>query len=190
MSEHEWTLSRKSFIKTLVLSGIALQLPWLNSCAVDDIVEHPEPLSIHQYKTIRAIQDILFPDDGNGPSARDINATPYLVWVLNDAHLDPDEATFLIERLDRFIKECKEKTHEAFIDLSVGDQEDFVANISKEAWGINFLSRLLTLIFEALLLDPTYGSNPNNVGWDWLNHNPGFPRPNDKITYPEILARS
>ncbi len=49
-------------------------------------------------------------------------------------------------------------------------------------WGRNWLSLLLYYIFEALLADPVYGCNPNGIGWKWLEHQPGFPRPPaDKI---------
>ena len=43
--------------------------------------------------------------------------------------------------------------------------------------GENWLSTLLLYIFEALLTDPVYGGNPNGIGWKWLGHNPGLPRP-------------
>jgi gluconate 2-dehydrogenase gamma chain len=44
------------------------------------------------------------------------------------------------------------------------------------------LSLLLYYIFEALLSDPVYGGNPGGIGWQWLEHQPGFPRPPaDKI---------
>jgi len=36
---------------------------------------------------------------------------------------------------------------------------------------------VLGYIFEALLVDPVYGGNPNGIGWKWLEHQPGLPRP-------------
>ena len=38
-------------------------------------------------------------------------------------------------------------------------------------------------IFEALLSDPVYGGNPEGIGWRWLGHRPGFPRPNQRNRY-------
>ena len=46
-------------------------------------------------------------------------------------------------------------------------------NAAGKAW----LRETLRYIMEALLIDPVYGSNPNAVGWKWLKHRPGFPRP-------------
>ena len=195
MNENEWLISRKMFVKTLVLSGVALQMPWLTSCSPEEEEEEEEeigetkPLSKSQYKTARAVQDILFPDDGNGPSARDINASNYLVWVLNDSLLDPDENTYVIEKLELFSSKCNAELNNEFYELSEGNQHTFVELISKESWGKKWLSRLITLIFEALLLDPSYGGNTNEIGWEWLSHNPGQPRPQKEIMYPEIFDK-
>lgn len=188
VQDNEWLLSRKKFIKTLVLSGVAIQLPWISSCSNEnEVIENTSPLTADQFKTVRAVQDILFPDDGNGPGARQINAAPYLVWVLNDQRLDPDENNYIIEKIDEFVSYSKEKYKDHFHNLSLGDQKEIVASISEESWGNRFLSRLITLILEALLLDPAYGSNPNGTGWEWLNHDPGQPRPTEEILYPEIF---
>ena len=185
-----WMFSRQKFLKTLVLSGVALQLPWISACSKEeDKIENFKPFSLHQYKTVRSLQDILFPDDGNGPGARQINATPYLVWVLNDSNLDPEENQYIIDRINEFDTFTIEEQGEVFYELSEGNQEHIVALAHELPWGEQFFSRLLTLIFEALLLDPVYGSNPNEIGWEWLSHNPGFPRPSKEIQYPQILNR-
>ena len=186
--ESEWLLSRKKFIKSLILTGVAVQIPWLNSCSTEEeTINNCAPLIDHQFKTVRAVQDILFPNDGNGPSARDLNAAPYLVWILNDSRLDPDENNYIIERIDELEAYSKDKYGDYFYRLSLRNQEEIIAFISEESWGNRFLSRLLTYILEALLLDPAYGSNTNEVGWEWLNHNPGQPRPKKEILYPEIF---
>ena len=50
--------------------------------------------------------------------------------------------------------------------------------------GQNWLSLLLTYLLEALLADPVYGGNPDGIGWQWLEHQSGFPRPPaDKTWY-------
>jgi len=42
---------------------------------------------------------------------------------------------------------------------------------------------LLTYLLEALLADPVYAGNPNGIGWKWLQHQPGFPRPTKNKKY-------
>jgi gluconate 2-dehydrogenase gamma chain len=41
---------------------------------------------------------------------------------------------------------------------------------------------------EALLTDPAYGGNPGGIGWRWLQHVPGYPRPPMDKIYPELLG--
>lgn len=186
-SEYRWELSRKNFVKSLLLGGVALQLPWLTGCSSDDeYTGSTNPLTKEQFKLLCAVQNTLFPSDGNGPGAAEINAGTYLLWVLNDSHIDPDENTYIIDKLEKFKQRCKENMGSNFLDLNQKEQIAFVAETSEYIWGRRWLSRLTTLIFEALLLDPQYGGNPNNIGWKWLNHDPGDPRPSKRILYPSI----
>ena len=39
---------------------------------------------------------------------------------------------------------------------------------------------------EALLTDPAYGGNPDGIGWRWLGHTPGYPRPSAATIYPRL----
>lgn len=189
-NEYKWELSRKTFVKSLLISGAALHLPWLSSCSETNESLDVKPLTKDQFKLLTTVQEVLFPSDGNGPSASEINAGAYIVWLLNDSEQDPDENNYIIEKLDEFAEYCKEETGSNFLDLNSKEQHDFIKKTSRVKWGRTWLSRLLTLIFEALLLDPQYGSNPDGIGWKWLNHNPGSPRPTKNLLYPEILNRS
>jgi gluconate 2-dehydrogenase gamma chain len=53
---------------------------------------------------------------------------------------------------------------------------------STEKW----LSGMLTTILEALTLDPIYNINNNNFGWDWLEHQTGFPQPTEENKFPNF----
>ncbi|MCR9172088.1 MAG: gluconate 2-dehydrogenase subunit 3 family protein [bacterium] len=176
---------------SLLLGGAALQLPWLTSCQ-DRRYFHGDttPLSNHQFKVLQALQGTLFPSDGNGPGAYEINADTYLLWVLNDDLLDPDENQYIIDHLDKFDAFAKERLMYSFYDLNPREQQVVIEDASETTWGKRFLSRILTLIFEALLVDPQYGSNPDGVGWSWLEHDPGSPRPEESHLYPTILTLS
>lgn len=189
INHKDWLMSRQSFVKTLLLSGIALQLPWLESCSTDIIQDFGDitPLSRRQFETVRLVQNVLFPPDGNGPGALQINADRYLTWVLKDPLLDPDEGTFIIKNIDAFNEKCEKKYATNFSHLSEEDQTTFIQSVARIDWGKKWMSRLLTLIFEALLLDPQYGGNTNNEGRNWLEHDPGNPRPTNKLIYPEIM---
>ena len=99
--ENTWILSRKQFIRTLLLAGVASQLPFLNSCSeialqIEDEFKNIEPLNQQQFKIVRTVQSILFPEEGDGPGAFQINADKYLVWVLNDPLIDPKENQYIM----------------------------------------------------------------------------------------------
>ena len=188
----EWTLSRKEFIRSLLFVGVASQLPIINACSEiglnnDEYFKNIAPLDQRQFKIIRKVQDILFPSEGDGPGALEVNADKYLVWVLNDPLLDSKERNYVIKYINQLDKSAKDGYGASFLELSKKEREENIAFIAKESWGKKWLSRILTLIFEALLLDPIYGGNPNNIGWNWLGHHPGQPRPTKEINYPTII---
>ena len=68
-------------------------------------------------------------------------------------------------------------------NLSTEKQNEILVKIEKSSFGESWLSLILYYLIEALLLDPVYGGNPNGIGWKWLEHQPGFPRPNLNQTY-------
>jgi len=189
-ADYKWELSRKEFIRSLLVIGVSASIPFLTSCETE---ENPEvfdcsPLSAEQLKVLQALQLVLFPKEGSGPSALQINADKWIVYVLNDPRDPQREKDFIVEHLDG-LNQLSKETHKVSYDLLSRDrQEDLLELFFEEKAPKRWGSRMLTLIFEALLLDPLYGVNPNNIGWTWLNHNPGMPRPNEKNMYPTIYT--
>ena len=185
-----WTLSRKQFITTLMLGGIATQLPWLTGCAAQEpIPSDLSPLDQEAFLNLRALLLVLFPEDDNGPSALDVNADRFILWVLNDSELDPNENQYIIDKLEKLQALSVEEEGRGYHACDHDIREDLVERAIELGWGKRFFSRLLTLTFEALLLHPIYGGNPNEVGWLWLEHNPGQPRATTTLSYPEILKK-
>lgn len=186
-----WSPSRKQFIKSLLIGGAALQLPWLSSCSSTTYYQgDTSPFSKEEFKTFQTLLETLFPSDGNGPGAFEINADKYVLWVLNDRYVDPEINEYMLDRFDTFLRKCEEQTGSRFEDLTTSERDKLVAGMSEYVWGRKLFSRMLTLVFEALLLDPIYDVNPNGKGWKWLQHDPGMPRPTQQIRYPQILELS
>ena len=188
--DYQWELSRKEFIRSLFVFGVAVNIPFFTSCETKEnaAVFDSTPLSAEQFKVLQALQLVLFPKEGEGPSALQINADKWIVYVLNDAREPQREKDFIVEHLDG-LNQLSIETHKVSYDaLSIDRKEDLVELFFEEKAPKRWGSRMLTLIFEALLLDPLYGVNPNNIGWTWLNHNPGMPRPNEKNMYPTIYT--
>jgi len=132
--------------------------------------------------------EILFPEK-SGPGIKDINTLAHIHSYLKDKNIDPNEQDFLIKGTVWVQETAIEIFDKPYQSLPKNEQKKIIEKILKTNWGESWLSKLLTLNFEALLLDPIYNVNLNEVGWKWLQHKPGIPRPNHKNKYPEILNR-
>ena len=186
----QWQMSRRHFVKGLFIAGVITQIPFLSACLNENEREENAAfgqLNSQQKDILKEIQDILFPNDGNGPSSEDINALNYLQWVISDERMDPDEVEYLLNGI-KWIEETSDEIYSIpFLKLSKNEKENLIEKVSKENWGESWLSVVLTLIFEALLSDPQYGGNTNSTGWEWLHHNPGNPRPTEELLYDNIF---
>ena len=192
IAKNQWDLSRRNFIKLALISGVLGQIPFANACIrendkgekhiVIDGIDYPIEL-----KLIRDVQDILFPTDDLGPGALQLKSDIYLIWVLNDQRLDPWDNEYIIKGFQKLENAAKNEFKTRFTKLNKKQQEELIARISLMDWGQSWLSKILTLIFESMFANPNYGSNPEGIGWKWLNHHAGFPQPEKDQIYPNIL---
>ena len=139
--------------------------------------------SAQQWQAVSAVQEHLFPHEPESPGATDINAAAYLEWAITDPDLDPDTKNTIVNGLGRLQDASRERFDVPFIGLNDEQRELLLRYLADNTrWGRAWLSLMLYYVFEALLSDPAYGSNPDKVGWQWLQHQPGFPTPPaDKI---------
>jgi len=139
--------------------------------------------SSQQHQTITALQEHLFPKGPDSPGATDIGAARYLEWAITAPETDPDTRNTIVNGISRLQDASIERFDTVFTELDFMQKERLLRYLADETrWGRVWLSLVLTYIFEALLSDPAYGGNPDQVGWRWLEHQPGFPRPpTDKI---------
>jgi len=180
----KWDLSRKKFIQALVVGGIVSQFPIISLSGQD----HTGIADSNQLEILISVQEILFPADGNGPGAAEINAADYLVWVLSDPEKDREEVSYITNGIGWVDETAIEEYSKNYNELSQTEKEILVAKISRETWGESWLSVILSFIFEALFCDPQYVGNPDGIGWNWLEHNAGQPRPTKELLYPKILT--
>lgn len=183
---YESGLSRRNFITAVggagLLVGIApLIYKTLTSNSKKDLKSNFTGFNPQHRQLLSAVQMQLFPNDGDGPSANDINALDYLEWALNDPENQGDD-DFILQGIGWLDDLSATTFKQSFITLTNQQQDELMHTIAKSTAGQNWLSMLLYYILEALLLDPVYGGNPNGIGWQWLEHQPGFPRPTtDKL---------
>lgn len=185
----QWKINRRKFVKSLSVAAVLSQLTVLESCTSDIKEEYlaNDYLTANQSQIIQKVQNVLFPDDGNGPSCNDIKAFNHIIWVLSDQRKNLDSIKYIIDGMDWTEDTAVETYGRSFIELNNKEVEDLVKIISEEKWGQSWLSIILTLIFEALALDPIYNVNSNSVGWEWLGQFVGSPRPTTSITYGNIF---
>lgn len=134
-------------------------------------------------RAVQEVQEHLFPSGPDSPGAVDINATAYLEWAITSPGIDPDTRNTIVNGIGRLQDASLERFDALFDSLNHERSEQLLRYLADETrWGRAWLSLLLYYIFEALLSDPVYGGNPDGIGWRWLEHQPGFPRPPaDKI---------
>ena len=139
--------------------------------------------SSHQLEALSAVQEHLFPKDADSPGAADINAAAYLETAITAPGIDPDTRNTVVNGLGRLQDASRERFDGPFNSLNDELREQLLRYLADQTrWGRAWLSLLMYYLFEALLSDPVYGGNPDEIGWRWLEHQPGFPRPPpDKI---------
>ncbi len=139
--------------------------------------------STQQHDAVSAVQEHLFPKGADSPGAVDINAVAYLEWAITAPGIDPDTRNTIVNGVGRLQDASRERFDVLFDRLNFEQREQLLRYLAdKTRWGRAWLSLLLYYVFEALLSDPVYGGNPDEIGWQWLQHQPGFPRPPaDKI---------
>lgn len=181
--------ARRNFISGMVKSAaLVSSLPlWFGLQACDRKTANEQLLNEHPWSTFAAVQQHLFPADDNGPSASDINATLYLKFVLQASDTDEDDKKFLLDGIKWLNDLAEQQNGKPFIKLADQQQHQVMTKIAASNAGERWLSHLLLYIVEALLTDPVYGGNPNGIGWQWLQHQAGFPTPPVNKRYMDLL---
>ncbi|MCH9740833.1 MAG: gluconate 2-dehydrogenase subunit 3 family protein [Epsilonproteobacteria bacterium] len=156
-------MTRRVFIASTIVVGTALML--LPQGA-------KTPIKIEPFKVIASVQEVLFPKNGDAPSASEFGATNYLINVSSHASFVKSDLLFLHEGAQKLIEEEPD-----FLTMHFDEQSKVIEEFSETKIGKNWLSFLLFYTIEALLSDPIYGGNKNELGWRWLGHNTGEPQP-------------
>lgn len=175
-------IDRRSFLKKMGALGLTLAAGNLLACFNSrSFLKFNSPES----QILKEVQNHIFPKNKDVPGAEDVNAFEYLQIVLLDETLDIRDRKYLINGGIWLEEEVQKKYDKSFVELKSSEKEVILKEISNTRWGKRWLSSLLNYIFEALLADPIYAVNTNSIGWKWLGHKPGYPRP--KEIFSELL---
>lgn len=130
-----------------------------------------------QWRVLIAVQSHLLPSEADSPGAQDINAANYLHNVLVDPKFDAADRIFVKTGIGEIQRLARQQQEDGFIELQPEVQEKVLRQYEKTSQGSRWLNMILEYLMEALLTDPVYGGNPKGIGWQWLGHTPGSPRP-------------
>jgi len=156
-------ITRRIFIHSSILAGTALILLPKGST---------REFSLKSFKIISYVQDIIFPKSHNIPSASEFGAINYLINVSLHPSFNNDDLLLLYQGAEKLIE-----SYPNFVKVNLQEKSNIIDIFSKTQIGHNWLSLLLYYTIEALLSDPIYGGNRTQIGWRWLNHHTGVPRP-------------
>jgi len=177
-------LSRRNALKSaagaIAIAAMPKTLFAAQSGALNDVVKK-DP-----WQTLDAVLNQLLPASETGPSAQEIRATLYLYNVVNEQPTEQAEIDFIYKGVGWLNDFSQSQLKKAFVDVSFDEKEQLLKAISKSTAGENWLNNLLGYVFEAMLSPPSYGGNPDGIGWRWLDHKAGFPLPEKGKRYFEI----
>jgi gluconate 2-dehydrogenase gamma chain len=135
-------------------------------------------LSGDHWRTLDAVLEHLLPSEADAPGAGEANALAWLQRVLLDDDTDAGHKEFLRAGIAQVEAITAEHYPQEFAELPSAQRETVLRAVEHSgSQGSAWLQEIIRYILEALLSDPVYGGNPNGVGWKWLRHTPGFPRP-------------
>jgi len=188
MNDRSSALSRREFLQRLALLGSLLAgypvALLAQSRSAAQLQQPPEWRNEDPWKTLAAVQEHMFPAAADNPGAGDIHAIVYLHNTVENPAADGEDREFLFNGVGWLNDLSRGKTGLSFVALDEPQREKLLRQIEQSRAGRNWLSLLLTYVLEALLADPVYGGNPDGIGWQWLAHQPGYPRPPaDKAWY-------
>ncbi|MDH5485481.1 MAG: gluconate 2-dehydrogenase subunit 3 family protein [Gammaproteobacteria bacterium] len=172
MSNH---LSRREFLILVSAATAAIPFPALSKQRTASGEAH-EKLE-DPWLTLAVVQEHLFPAEKKAPGASDIQALSYLRQLLQAPDTDREDVDFVIKGVS-WLNDLSSSTYQRlFHQLDTDLKEKILRKIEQSSAGERWLSLQLSYLIEALLADPVYGGNANSQGWQWLEHQPGFPRP-------------
>lgn len=139
----------------------------------------PQALTGAEWRTLGAAVDRILPTEENAPGAAAVNAIGWIDALVADREIEEDEKARIrrgAATLDAF---ARKQGADDFASLSPTQQDAGLETLEARWEDRLILHALIAWSLEALLGDPIHGVNPEQIGWRWLDHRPGYPRPKE-----------
>lgn len=181
-------LSRRNLLKSAAGASAVISMNSFSFTATEH--NYSMALQSDPWLTLHSVLMHLLPKSESGPSAEDIRASHYLYNLVFLQPTPQDEIDFIFKGVGWLNGYSQSKTKQNFSQLTHSEKETMLRAISGSNAGENWLSMLIGNLFEAMLSPPSYGGNPNGIGWKWLQHQAAFPLPKEGQRYYELPKRS
>ncbi len=142
-----------------------------------------------RWKILDAVQRHMLPSEADAPGAADLASLEYLRFVVSEEQRDKDEPAFILKGAGWLEDISLQLRKKPFTQLNEQEREEVLRRIEQSEVGENWLALMLYYLIEGMVADPVYGSNRDQLGWQWLQHIPGFPRPPENKRYTELRKR-
>ena len=149
-----------------------------------------EKIKTDPWLTLNATLNHLLPSSKTGPSAKALQAINYLYQIMTVQPTPKDEKEFILKGVGWLNGYAKNQKSARFVELNFEEKEQVLRGISGSNAGSNWINTLLNYLLEAMLSPSAYGGNPDGIGWQWLEHQGGFPLPTKGQRYFELPKRS
>lgn len=127
------------------------------------------------------VYEILFPKTNNMPSSKEFGALEFLVKNINHKSFDDYDKNLVLQGTKDF-----HNSFPNFLTINKKEKNQIIQEIiNTNEYAQSWLSKLIYYGLEALLSDPLYSGNKNQIGWKSVNHKIGYPRP--KLTYGQKI---
>ena len=179
-------LSRRKFIQYLTIAVSSYPISSLAISRKQNNISQPDK---EPWLTLSKVQEHLFPTEPNSLGAEDINALVYLQNMMDTPDFPKDEKELINNGVTWLDDLAKQQYAKKFIQLNTDEKEKILRQIENSKAGSRWLSLLLTYLLQAIVVDPIYGGNPKGIGWEWLEHQPGFPSPVESKKYFKLKQK-
>jgi len=159
-------LTRRNFLKNSFLSSVIL----LTSSG--ELFGAVTPT-----QTLGVLHKDLFPSSSFIPSVKFINANLYLNKIFVHSRVSDEDKEFIRDGVRWLNEESVNKYKKVYANLPEKKRQKVLQEVVDTDWGESWIHNIMMYMMEAMLGDPIYGGNGGELGWKWLNHQPGLPRP-------------
>ena len=155
-------MKRRNFIKFTTISAILFS----TNISIAKNIPNKTLLVLDE------VLNIIFPKTSTMPSAKEFKALEYLIKNISHKTFDNEDKTLILDGTKDFIGSFPE-----FLTLNNNEKKELVYSIVNDNdYANTWLSKLVYFGIEAMLSDPIYGGNTNEIGWKSIDHKIGYPK--------------